>query len=76
MYLGEAREAAGAKEEELSLNKPATVEHAFSQALSMHPSLAGIKRILKLLLNGDLAADNTELKEGDRVTILSAVGGG
>jgi len=76
VYLGEAREVAGVKEEEFSLDRPATLEHAFSQALNMHPSLARIKRILKFLLNGDLATENTELKDGDRVTILSAIGGG
>lgn len=76
MYLGQAREVAGTKEEEVILWAPAKVEQAMSQAISAHPKLSDLKETLKLLINGRWATENAELKDGDRVTLLPPVGGG
>jgi len=76
VYLGQAREVAGKKEEELVLSTPARVEHAVSQAVSAHPKLSELKETIKLLVNGQWSAGNSELKDGDRVTLLPPVGGG
>ena len=76
VYLGQAREVAGTKEEEVILPAPAKVEQAMSQAISTHPNLLDLKETLKLLINGRWATENAELKDGDRVTLLPPVGGG
>ncbi len=76
VYLGQAREVAGRKEEELVLPMPAKIEHAISQAISAHPKLSELKETIKLLINGQWAVPNAELKDGDRVTLLPPVGGG
>ncbi len=76
VYLGQAREVAGKKEEELVLPTPARIEHAISQAISAHPRLSELKETIKLLINGQWAVPNAELKDGDRVTLLPPVGGG
>ena len=76
VYLGQAREVAGTKEEEVILTPPARVEHAVSQAISAHPRLSELKETIKLLVNGQWSAGNSELKNGDRVTLLPPVGGG
>jgi molybdopterin converting factor small subunit len=76
VYLGQAREAAGTKEEEIELPAPAKIEQAISQALAAHPQLSGLKETIKLLINGQWAAENAQLKDGDRVTLLPPVGGG
>jgi molybdopterin converting factor small subunit len=76
VYLGQAREVAGTKEEELILPAPAKIEQAMSQALSAHPKLSDMKETLKLLINGRWATEQAELKDGDRVTLLPPVGGG
>ena len=76
VYLGQARDVAGTKEEELILPAPAKVEHAMSQAIFAHPKLSDLKETLKLLINGRWATENAELKDGDRVTLLPPVGGG
>ncbi len=76
VYLGQAREVAGIKEEELVLPMPAKIEHAISQAISAHPKLSELKETIKLLINGQWAVPNAELKDGDRVTLLPPVGGG
>lgn len=76
VYLGQAREVAGTKEEELVLQAPAKIEQAVSQAINVHPKLSELKETIKLLINGQWAAQNAELKDGDRVTLLPPVGGG
>lgn len=76
VYLGQAREVVGTKEEELVLPTPARIEQAVSQAMTAHPKLSELKETIKLLINGRWAKENEELKDGDRVTILPPVGGG
>jgi molybdopterin converting factor small subunit len=76
VYLGQAREVAGTKEEEVVLPAPAKLEQAISQAMTAHPKLAELRETIKLLINGQWAASNAELKDGDRVTLLPPVGGG
>ena len=76
VYLGQAREVAGTKEEELLLPAPAKIEQAISQAVTAHPKLSELKETIKLLINGQWATENAELKDGDRVTLLPPVGGG
>ena len=76
VYMGTAREVAGKKEEELVLEAPAKIEQAISQAITAHPKLSELKETIKLLINGQWAAQNAELKDGDRVTLLPPVGGG
>ena len=75
-YLGQAREAAGTKEDAFELSSPANVELALSRAVDTHPGLDAIKKNIKLLLNGQWASDHAELKDGDRITLLPPSGGG
>ena len=76
VYLGQAREVAGTKEEDLVLTTPARVDHAVTQAVSSHPGLDKLKETIKLLLNGQWTVGDAELKNGDRLTFLPPVGGG
>jgi molybdopterin converting factor small subunit len=76
VYLGQARELAGTKEDQFVLNSPAKVEHAFSQAVNAHPELAQMKENIRPLLNGQWSKESQELKDGDRVALLPPVGGG
>jgi molybdopterin converting factor small subunit len=75
-YLGQAREAAGTKEDAFELPSPANIELAFSLAVKSHPGLEPIKKNIRLLLNGQWASDHAELKDGDRVIFLPPSGGG
>ena len=76
VYLGQAREVAGTKEEQLELPAPAKIDQAISQAIAVHPKLSELKETIKLLINGQWATQDAELKDGDRVTLLPPVGGG
>ena len=44
--------------------------------MTAHPKLSELKETIKLLVNGQWATENAELKDGDRVTLLPPVGGG
>ena len=76
VYLGQAREVAGTKEEEVILDSPAKVEHAISRVVSNHPGIAEVMETIKLLINGQWATVESDLKNGDRLTLLPPVGGG
>lgn len=75
-YFARARECAGIAEEKLELTRPAYIERLFSSVIAMHPALAEIKQILRPLVNGIWASEETELNDGDRVALLPPVGGG
>lgn len=75
-YFARARECAGTAEEELELTPPVSVLQLFSRVMAIHPSLAEIKQVLRPLVNGKWVAEETELKDGDRVALLPPVGGG
>jgi MoaD family protein len=75
-YFARARECAGVSEEELELTQPLSLQQLLVRVMAIHPSLAEIKQMLKPLVNGKWASEETVLKDGDRVALLPPVGGG
>jgi len=75
-YFARARELAGVSEEEITLNPGASVEHLSSEVFRIHPRLREIGQIIRTLVNGCVVLGNVPLKDGDRVTLLPAAGGG
>jgi MoaD family protein len=76
VYFAQAREFAGLKEDEFVLTVPASIRHLFSRMLKVHPEMRKITGIIRPLVNGRLATDDTELNDGDRVAIVPPVAGG
>jgi molybdopterin converting factor small subunit len=76
VYMGQAREVAKTKEEEVTLSSPAKVGHAIANVVSTHPKLAELMETIKLLTNGQWTTVDSDLKNGDRLTLLPPVGGG
>jgi molybdopterin synthase sulfur carrier subunit len=76
VYFAQARELAGIKEDDFVLTPPASVKNLFSLVLKVHPEIAEIAVIIRALVNGRLAADDAELKDGDRVAIVPPAAGG
>jgi len=75
-YFARARECAGLSEEVLELTQPPSLHQLLARVMAIHPSLAEIRQVLKPLVNGKWASEETELKDGDRVALLPPVGGG
>lgn len=76
VYLAQARAFAGLKEDEFVLTVPASIRHLFCRMLKVHPEMRKITGVIRPLVNGRLATDDTELNDGDRVAIVPPVGGG
>ncbi|HUK49437.1 MAG TPA: MoaD/ThiS family protein [Terriglobales bacterium] len=76
VYMGQAREVAKTKEEEVVLTSPAKVQHAIANVVVTHPKLAELMETIKLLTNGKWTTADADLKNGDRLTLLPPVGGG
>lgn len=75
-YFARVRELAGVSEEEITLNAGANVEHLCSEVYRIHPKLREIEQIIRTLVNGCVVLGDVPLKDGDRVTLLPAAGGG
>ena len=75
-YFALARDLAGKSEEEISLVAAPDVEHLLSEVFNVHPKLREMRQITRTLVNGRVILGNVELRDGDHVTLLPAVGGG
>jgi molybdopterin synthase catalytic subunit len=77
LYFAQARDLSGSKEEELAVPKPAYVDDLITKAVEIHPRLAGIRQILRVIVNGTLVYDkNVELHDGDTVALMPPIAGG
>jgi molybdopterin converting factor subunit 1 len=76
VYFAQAREAAGKSRERLELSGNPKVAEAFSMALSLHPGLRTIEKVLKIAVNEEITSKNVSLQDGDRVALLPPVAGG
>ena len=76
IYFAQAREAAGTKGEELSLDEKSNVRSALSRAFEAHPKLRQLEKAIKVALNEEITEEDAPLKEGDRVALLPPVVGG
>ena len=75
-YFALARDLSGIGDEEVLLDTAWDMKHLFSEVLNAHPKLREIRQIIRTLVNGRVIFGNVELKDGDRVALLPAVGGG
>ncbi len=77
LYFAQARDLAGSKEEQLELSKPAYVNDLVSKSIETHPRLAGIRQMLRVIVNGIITFDKSiELHDGDTVALMPPIAGG
>ena len=70
------REMAGTREVELELGAGATIEDAWSALIDRVPAIASGRRYVRFARNGDYAAADTPLAEGDEVACIPPISGG
>ncbi len=76
-YFAQARELAGAKEEQLEISGSSDVRTAVSKIIEIHPRLIEMERLLRVIVNGRMIDDeNILLKNGDAVALLPPIAGG
>ena len=76
IYFAQAREAAGTKAEDFSLEKQSSVRTALSKAFEAHPKLKPLEKAIKVAVNEEITQEDAPLEEGDRVALLPPVVGG
>lgn len=75
-YFAQARELAGAKEEQLEISGSSDVRTAVSKIIEIHPRLIEMERLLRVIVNGRMINENILLKNGDVVALLPPIAGG
>ena len=75
-YFAVVRERLGLGEETLNLPAEATVDQLWSELLSRHALLAGLKAHLRIAVNLEFATDGQVLREDDVVAVIPPVAGG
>ena len=76
IYFAQAREAAGTKGEEFSVDEKSNVRTAMSKAFEEHPKLRRLEKAIKVALNEEITQEDAPLHDGDRVALLPPVVGG
>ncbi len=76
LYFGSARDAAGTREEEVTLSKGATVGSLVSQSTESHAELERLCEGMRFSVNEEIASRDQGLHEGDVVAFLPPVAGG
>ncbi len=70
------REMAGTREVDLELGAGATIEDAWSALIERVPAIASGRRFVRFARNGDYAAPDSPLAEGDEIACIPPISGG
>jgi molybdopterin converting factor subunit 1 len=76
IYFASARDAAGRREERVSVAGAPTLEALADKIQRLHPGLAGIQKSTRYAVNLEIVNGDTVLHDGDEVGVLPAVTGG
>jgi molybdopterin synthase sulfur carrier subunit len=76
LYFGQAREAAGTGEEDMSLPGTSSVEKLVAQSVSSHKGLRALSGSMRVAVNEEIAGGGDRLEDGDVVAFLPPVAGG
>ena len=71
-----ARELAGCSDVQISLDEAATVADALRALIDRFPNFQDWRKILRVAVNEEYAAESTMLHHGDRIALIPPVSGG
>lgn len=75
-FFGGLRHAVGASEIEIQLSEAATVERLLEVLREQYPEVGRLSKLTVVSLNHTLASGPEMLKDGDVVSMISALAGG
>ena len=76
LFFGAARDVAGQREVELTLNGPTDAADAFAQLQRIYPELRRFGRSLLFAVNQEYAPRDCQVHEGDELALFPPVSGG
>ncbi len=76
LYFAQAREAAGMREEELSLPGRSSVRSLVARSVGAHARLGRMLGTMRVAVNEEIAGQGRVLADGDIVAFLPPVAGG
>ncbi len=76
VYFGQARDAAGIREEAFTLPDKASVELLLTKTSQAHEKVERIIGMMKIAVNEELVDKGQVLHDGDTVALLPPVAGG
>jgi len=76
LYFGQARDAAGTGEEEVSLPGSSSVGTLVGRSLEAHKPLRKMSAAMRVAVNEEIAPEGRRLADGDVVAFLPPVAGG
>jgi molybdopterin converting factor subunit 1 len=76
LYFGQAKDAAGRAEEEVSLPSASSVKTLVEHSKKAHEKLNGLSDAMRVAVNEEVAREEDSLEDGDIVAFLPPVAGG
>ncbi len=76
LYFGQARDAAGTGDEDVSLPSGSSVTTLVGRSMEAHRRLRRMSGAMRIAVNEEIAGDDDRLADGDVVAFLPPVAGG
>ena len=76
LYFAQAREAAGARSEEIIVDGTPSVRLVVEEAIRLHPPLGKLRGGMRVAVNEEVVSDEETVRDGDRVALIPPVVGG
>ncbi len=70
------RERLGCSELEVCVPAPATGARLLDQLAIQYPTIAAYRKVIRLAVNQEYAAESIELQESDEIALITPVSGG
>jgi len=76
LYFAQAREAAGVRSEEITLDGTPSVRLVVESAIRLHPPLRDLRGGMRVAVNEEVVSDDETVRDGDRVALIPPIVGG
>jgi molybdopterin converting factor subunit 1 len=76
LYFAQAREAAGVRSEEITLDGTPNVRLVIEKVIGLHPPLRKLRDGMRVAVNEEVVSDEEIVRDGDRVALIPPIVGG
>jgi molybdopterin converting factor subunit 1 len=76
LYFAQARQAAGVRSEEITLDGTPSVRLVVEKAIGLHPPLRRLLSGMHVAVNEEVVSGEETVRDGDRVALIPPIVGG